>query len=1283
MLCLFWKPDASAQSLSWIPTGDQWRFFRGTKEASIPDNTEWRKQNFNESAWESAPLPLFYGEPLNGTSLSDMANRYSTLFLRHSFVASDPTDVKSLVLKVQVDDGFIAWINGVEVARLGAPTEDPLFNSLASQNAAEPVQLEDYTIGVPQSVLKLGTNVLAIQVFNVNLTSRDIVIDAGLDATIDSDPPRLARLLPAEGAVLSHLDSVEILFTEAVRGVKASHLQIDGISAASVTQIAPDQYLFTFPPRPSGIATFTLSGGSTLTDLSAASRLFTTSTWSYSIDATAPVPGVTISEFLAVNERGWRDDDGDRSDWIELFNSSTAAVPLAGWALVDGSATWRFPNVTLAANSRLLVYASGKNRTNTTAALHTNFRLDNAGERLALLAPSGAVAYQYTPLFPRQRPDVSYGHVEGAPNRQGYFTVPTPGQPNSTRGEGFAPDIEFSRSGGTYPSGVLDLALRLATVTPTVTNASIRYTLDGSIPTERSLLYSEPLFFTNTAVQIRARAFAEPLLPGTLHSEAFMPLSAPLVAFRSDLPILLIHDYNRGRPPANSRVFATVQLFEPSTNGFTSLTNAPSLSARAGISVRGSSTEGGAKASYRLEIRDEFDNDRAVPLLGMPPDGDWILYAPNNFEPVLIHNPLMHQLSRDIGRYSPRTRFVEVYFIGSGTSSIQQASYSGIYVLEERIEIGSQRVDAGSLQPQNLTVPSVTGGYMLKVDRLDPGDSGLSVANQGIGFVEPSEFELKQSARAPQLAYLRGYMTSFANALYSDSIFKNPTNGFRAFIHTSSWIDHHLLNVLSFNVDALRLSAYFYKERSGLLHFGPLWDFDRALNSTDGRDSNPRVWRSQTSDRGTDFFNYTWWDRLFLNLDFFQDYIDRYQELRQSHFSTTNLWRLIDQMANKVRSAQPREQSRWGVTPRGGSYQAEVNLMRTWISNRTDFMDRQFVLPPKIAAPGGSIPTDFSTRITPPNGANVYYTLNGSDPRLPGGKTNPAAILYSGEPIQISGNAKLVARSVNPAHIALTGANNPPLKSTWSGPVSATYVVDPIPIQITEIHYHPDDGIAAGDADNLEFIELLNRGTQPLSLVGMRLRGGIDFNWTPTNRAILEPGQRGVLVRNLARFTSTYSSAIPILGVYTGNQLANDGERIALFGPLDEPIFDFRYDPLWHPLTDGGGFSMVSSNETQPGPLDLASSWRRSSFVGGSPGRPDATPTYTPAPLTVSLLNPMALRFRFTSPAGTRHLLQETPLLESGSWNLLSSFDGTKTNTIQEFEVPTPQATRFFRLLRY
>jgi hypothetical protein len=259
-------------------------------------------------------------------------------------------------------------------------------------------------------------------------------------------------------------------------------------------------------------------------------------------------------------------------------------------------------------------------------------------------------------------------------------------------------------------------------------------------------------------------------------------------------------------------------------------------------------------------------------------------------------------------RYAPRTRFVEVYLNTSG-GPVSAANYNGIYVLEEKIKQGSHRVDIDKLEPENITVPSVTGGYIMKIDRPDPGDTGFSAGGQGIVYVDPKEQEIKTPQRDPQEQYINNYINAFGNAL-NGANFTDPTNGYAAYIDVDSWVDHNILNVVTFNVDALRLSAFFYKERSGKMFFGPVWDFDRTQGSTDGRDFNPRVWRSQLSDFGTDFFGFgtqAWWGRLFQDPDFWQRWIDRYQEFRQGALSTNQLFATIDGFANEVRPAQARE----------------------------------------------------------------------------------------------------------------------------------------------------------------------------------------------------------------------------------------------------------------------------------------------------------------------------------------------------------------------------------------
>ena len=126
--------------------------------------------------------------------------------------------------------------------------------------------------------------------------------------------------------------------------------------------------------------------------------------------------GPIISEFMASNISGLLDEDWDSSDWIEVYNPTPDDVDLAGWYLTDEAGDldkWQFPAVSLEPSESLVVFASGKDRTDPAANLHTSFKLSADGEYLALVMPDGStVADEYAPEFPEQYEDVSYGVVQ-------------------------------------------------------------------------------------------------------------------------------------------------------------------------------------------------------------------------------------------------------------------------------------------------------------------------------------------------------------------------------------------------------------------------------------------------------------------------------------------------------------------------------------------------------------------------------------------------------------------------------------------------------------------------------------------------------------------------------------------------------------------------------------------------------------------------------------------------------------------------------------------------------
>jgi len=127
----------------------------------------------------------------------------------------------------------------------------------------------------------------------------------------------------------------------------------------------------------------------------------------------ATLTDARITEFLASNQDGIQDEDGDRSDWIEIWNSSGVGGDLGGWYLTDDPAMltkWTLPAAQLGSGEYLLVFASGKDRSAVPGEVHTSFRLDaTAGGYLALVKPDGITIASVFNTYPAQLQDIAYG----------------------------------------------------------------------------------------------------------------------------------------------------------------------------------------------------------------------------------------------------------------------------------------------------------------------------------------------------------------------------------------------------------------------------------------------------------------------------------------------------------------------------------------------------------------------------------------------------------------------------------------------------------------------------------------------------------------------------------------------------------------------------------------------------------------------------------------------------------------------------------------------------------
>jgi hypothetical protein len=295
-------------------------------------------------------------------------------------------------------------------------------------------------------------------------------------------------------------------------------------------------------------------------------------------------------------------------------------------------------------------------------------------------------------------------------------------------------------------------------------------------------------------------------------------------------------------------------------------------------------------------------------------------------------------------------------------------------------------------------------------------------------FVEPKPDEISKT----QKSWLKRYVERFERALYGPN-FRSPSEGYPAYIDADSFIDHHWLVEATKNVDGFRFSTFYYKDRGGKIHMGPIWDWNLAFGNVNGKQGwLPRYWYwPQLDDQ-----QYSWFRRLFQDPDFGQKYVDRWAALRTNVFATSRVLARIDEIAAQLNEAQARNFQRWPILGRtvwpnhfvGGSYQEEVEWMKNYIETRFAWIDAQFVSAPQLSPAPGPVRsnTKISLTVSSEREHRIYYTLDGTDPRASGGTPSPSAKVYTG-PVALIKDAKLFARAFE--------------ENLWSSPTIAHYKV--------------------------------------------------------------------------------------------------------------------------------------------------------------------------------------------------------------------------------------------------
>ena len=351
------------------------------------------------------------------------------------------------------------------------------------------------------------------------------------------------------------------------------------------------------------------------------------------------------------------------------------------------------------------------------------------------------------------------------------------------------------------------------------------------------------------------------------------------------------------------------------------------------VKGRGNSSWGYPKKPYSIKL------DKKASLLDIPKTKRYAI-IPSYYDPSLMRNYITYKGFQDLEGigYVPRCEFVDVYLNGE---------YNGIYILVERIDVESSKVDI-----EEATAENITGGYLIEKDlkgRIDFSDdlwfNCPYWANQTKDYFvckapEPDDPELWAQMRA----YLENYMQ-----LIHNSIMNGEGEPYTEYVDTSSWVDFIIVQELAKNIDGpMKTSCWMYKDRDDdHLYMTAPWDFDFAYG---------RVTWTNASEEHNDYYDCPpantadgfmiinssnpWMDHLYDTVPEFNLALkERYTQYR--HTLIDDLFPMINEQAAYLSIAQEANHELWPVT---GSFPTGVVRLRSWLTDRIAWLDEQWLL---------------------------------------------------------------------------------------------------------------------------------------------------------------------------------------------------------------------------------------------------------------------------------------------------------------------------------------------------
>lgn len=476
--------------------------------------------------------------------------------------------------------------------------------------------------------------------------------------------------------------------------------------------------------------------------------------------------------------------------------------------------------------------------------------------------------------------------------------------------------LDSSQHRVTVSAGHLPLGLRVTPVTGT-TGHTVKLVLQASQTLASNCFTTQNYIYTLTIpVVITGTSSAGTTtevvnLTVVLENPNYLPTKV-------DLPVMtLTTDGAAAIVNTDDYLSGTVQVSD-SSNASNSL-DTQTMS----IKGHGNTTWTMPKKPYNLKF------DSKTSLLGMAKAKKWILLA-NYDDKTMLRNYLAFYISKQTSlAWTPNSAFVELYLNGQ---------YEGVYQVSEKVEIDSNRLNIDELDDDDNSGTALTGGYLLEFDSYRDATYVFDTP-QGL----PVDSDDPDPPTTEQANYITNVVDTAENALFGSN-YTDEKTGWPAYFDKTSFIDWYIVEELMGNQDGdFFSSAYFFKQRNNpLLYMGPIWDMD----VTAGNVINEAImYPNQMYVRNTAL----WYERFFQDPAFLAAVKVRWTELRPQF---NNIPTFVDESASSLKQGEQNNFQRWPILHHivlpnqeaAGTYQGEVDVLKSWMAARLVFMDENYLL---------------------------------------------------------------------------------------------------------------------------------------------------------------------------------------------------------------------------------------------------------------------------------------------------------------------------------------------------